>query len=227
MDQDNPPNAEPEDDIYTGVDCCRDARDPAKSIRIVPAKATIKPGGSITLRGERITRECEPGCFSWTITRGGGTLSEEFGHATEFFAVDDFEECQGSACVALHCSGAIVDECYIGVNEYTKVDIAFSRTTSAYVWIKPGEWLFGKIGNTQNVSPKYDMLCLVHRFYDCTGDLVQSACRMSMLKMPGALSESQFKKMAAPTIGQFFDLRTDEMKEAHCCPPDILAEEDE
>lgn len=226
MDQESLTDAEIEQSIYTGVDCCRDALYPYKSIHITPSKTTIKPGENVYLVGKNITRECDPACYHWRIIRGGGSLSEDFGHATKFYAPSDFDECNGSAQVALFCSGAIVDICYIGVNAYTQRDIAFSLTTNRFVWIKPGDYLFGRKENTRNWAQPYDMLCLVVRFYDCSGNLIKSGCRVSAYKESDAFDEAAFKEKAAPAIGQFFDLRTPDMKKRRCCPGEILAHEE-
>ncbi|MBA7660961.1 hypothetical protein ES703_68968 [subsurface metagenome] len=153
LDQENPTDAEIAESIYTGVDCCRDALYPYKPIHITPSTAAIKPGESIYLIGKNITRECDPACYHWRIIRGGGSLRDEFGHATVFYAPFSVEECEGSAEVALFCSGWVVDTCRIGVNEYTGKEIAF---------FKIGNWKDGYLWDHTNkrttttlVGPRY------------------------------------------------------------------------
>lgn len=144
LDQGELTDAEIEKSIYTGVDCCRDAKYPKQAIRVTPTSAVIKPGGNVQLLGYYITRECDPACFHWRIIKGGGTLSEEFGHATIFFAPFFVEECEGSAIVGLFCGGKLVDTCYIGVNEYTEDEFAY--------W-KVGEWKDGYLYDHSQKTP--------------------------------------------------------------------------
>lgn len=167
MDQENPTNPELEDGIYKGVDCCRDPKYKWDPIRITPRTAVIKPGENVTIRGLRITRECDPACFQWRIIEGGGTLSENFGHATIFYAPFFVEECSGSAIVALFCTGWIMDVCRIGVNELGTDELSY--------WMA-GSWQGGAVWDVTNrkpssalPSPAYDGINPERAFIKVTG----------------------------------------------------------
>ncbi|MBA7605386.1 hypothetical protein ES703_12517 [subsurface metagenome] len=186
LDQENPTDAEIEKSIYTGVDCCRDAKHPKQAIRVSPSKAVIKPGGNVQLLGYYITRECDPACFHWRIIKGGGTLSETFGHATIFFAPFFVEACEGSAIVGLFCGGKLMDACSIGVNQYTRPYTAFITagkfrdgasgvgtacvaTPAHYPWVP-------------NYTPKYSCIRVARRNCDGSARNFDALTVMAMMK---------------------------------------------
>lgn len=193
MDQENPPNDEPEDDIYTGVDCCKDPWYPKQPVRITPRSAVIKPGESVTIQGIRITRECDPACFHWRILSGGGSLSEEFGFSTEFFAPWFPEECSGSGIVGFHCGGKLIDVCRIGVNEVYTDELSYWKTGSwqdGAVWTvdegKPSSYL---------PSPQYDGINPDLAFIKITGRGCDGTPKITLY--PGlcqAATEARFER---------------------------------
>lgn len=113
------------DTIYTGVDCCHDAERPGYDIHVTPSIVWAKPGQRIPLQAVNVTRECDPGCFYWIIARGGGQLTEEFGISTTYIAVDEQEECSGSAIISLFCTGKLMDEVKVAVNQYRGKETAY------------------------------------------------------------------------------------------------------
>jgi len=171
-------------------------------------------------------------CYSWAITRGGGSLSALTGKSVVYTAPATNVNCNQNPTIALSCGGSVVDTVTIAVNQVTSSYAAYEFNGECeqgcrQYWV--GYW-----------DCQYYYRYLKTK-YTCNGSIysgptvtpiVTSALGCEYTNYPACTKLKAYCDNASHCIAAggccntythgFVDLRTSAQKAAGCCPAGLL-----
>lgn len=107
------------DEILPGHDCCKDYEHHTRPLSIRPYRTVTTPRGPVGLWAKGFHLDCAPECLAWRISNGGGSLREEFGQETVYYAPAYNDDCGNNATIDLICGGKVISHAYVSINMYT------------------------------------------------------------------------------------------------------------
>jgi len=239
------PEPEPpptEEEIADPLDCCVDPHNPDQPIQIIPTSVTIGPYERVGIRIPFIYQDCDEGCYTWKISRGGGILECSCGAKAIYRAPKSNRDREKNALVRLFCDKKPVAECKIAINSYWATEHAYAEYDDGPTWTSDGPILKpmgdppaipATMGNQKYLNLVYNMQlynCMsemvlerpYHQFrfqwgYSVMGEkwVLQDISPFDVFGSYDAIGDIPLKKLHIPRAQ---DLRTTWMKSRGCCP---------
>lgn len=171
---------------------------------IVPEKLTMEVSSSQILTAVAGILGCGTPEWEWSITSGGGTLSDQTGDTITYTAAGTNSNCVNNPTITLSCGAVLLDFLELAVNAVT--------THTYYAWEEVTFDHYEYSGS----PPTWVCAKGYHWYWWCDGTIYRGALLMSNWKaFPGGEAAALAELLA------FYpskDLRTQPAKDAGCCP---------
>ena len=114
-----------EEEVEIPIECCADPEDPREPLKITPTEVLIGPDKNLYIRIPRIHEQCERGCYTWSISYGGGRLLCDCGPRAIFRSPLLNRQCENNTLIELICGGVPIAHVYVTTNTHGAGAIAY------------------------------------------------------------------------------------------------------